>query len=80
MKNPITGSESDEEWDEETVYDEKLFPLMEQIIAVCTEHNIPMLASFALSSKGMVCTSHLLEPARTPEKYVRMLGVLAGKP
>lgn len=31
---------------EEKVYDEKISPLMKQIIAICKEHKIPMIATF----------------------------------
>ncbi len=34
-------------WDEESTYDERIAPLMTQIIAVCKERRIPMFASFA---------------------------------
>ena len=32
---------------QEEIYDEKISPLMQQIIEVCKEHKIPMVASFA---------------------------------
>jgi len=35
-----------EVFSEEKVYDEKLSPLMKQIIEICKEHKIPMLAVF----------------------------------
>ena len=34
------------EFDLEQVYDEKIAPLMAQIIAICNEHKMPMGASF----------------------------------
>jgi len=34
------------DWDLESVYDEKISPLMTQIIAIAKEHQIPMVASF----------------------------------
>lgn len=34
----------------ESVYDEKISPLMTQIIAICKEHNMPMVASFAYTT------------------------------
>ncbi len=40
------SNEHGELWDEERVYDEKISPLMVQIIAICKEHRIPMAASF----------------------------------
>lgn len=32
-------------WDHEAIYDEKISPLMAQIIAICKEHDIPMYAT-----------------------------------
>ena len=34
-------------FDLEHVYDEQIAPLMNEIIAICKEHQLPMLASFA---------------------------------
>lgn len=34
-------------WDLEDVYDDQISPLMIQIIAICREHRLPMIASFA---------------------------------
>ena len=34
------------EFDLEQVYDEAIAPLMDQIIAICNEHKMPMGASF----------------------------------
>jgi hypothetical protein len=36
-----------ESWDLERVYDDEIAPLMTRIIAVCKEHRMPMIASFA---------------------------------
>lgn len=33
-------------FDKESVHDNQIAPLMTQIIAICKEHNIPMLATF----------------------------------
>jgi hypothetical protein len=33
-------------WDKEAIHDEQIAPLMTQIIAICKEHNIPMVAQF----------------------------------
>ena len=33
-------------FDLEAVYDDKISPLMKQIIAICKEHEMPMVASF----------------------------------
>lgn len=37
-------------YDLESVYDEQISPLMQQIIAICQEHNMPMIASFAFEN------------------------------
>ena len=45
-------------FNEEEVYDTQISPLMIQIIKICKEHKIPMIASFACENgedKG-VCT------------------------
>ena len=33
-------------WTKEDVYDEQISPLMTQIIAICKEHRIPLVAQF----------------------------------
>jgi len=35
-----------EQWTKEDVYDEQIAPLMAQIIAICKEHRIPLVAQF----------------------------------
>lgn len=37
-------------FDLENVYDEQISPLMQQIIAICQENNMPMIASFAFEN------------------------------
>ena len=47
----------------EQAYDEKIFSLMAQIIAVCKEHKIAMVASFAIPTEedaNLRCTSTVL--------------------
>lgn len=39
-------------FDLEAVYDEQISPLMAQIIAVCKEHRMPMVASFLYRRDG----------------------------
>lgn len=39
-----------EQFNIESVYDEKISPLLNQIIAICNEHKMPMIASFAYES------------------------------
>lgn len=48
----------------ETAYDEQIFPLMEQIIAICKEHKINMTAGFSLGldpgvDESLFCTTCL---------------------
>lgn len=46
----------------EQAYDEQIAPLMTQIIAICQEHGIAMIASFAIPTKdddGLCCTTCL---------------------
>lgn len=59
-----------ERYDAEAAYDEKIFPLMAQILDVCKQHEIPMLATFQLTNAGedptgegnsLWCTSLLAE-------------------
>lgn len=50
----------------EQAYDEKISPLMAQIIAICKEHQIPLLATFNLQNDDedvMNCTTALLDEA-----------------
>jgi hypothetical protein len=67
-------------YDLEAVYDEQVAPLMAQIIAVCKEHNLPMVASFAyacLEERTSFCTTVLLEDEeRVPDKYLEVRRVL----
>lgn len=59
----------------EAVYDAEINPLMAQIIAICQEHGIAMLASFAIptpESDSLRCTSALPdESGNTPEDFLR---------
>lgn len=41
--------------DNEQVYDERISPLMAQIIAICKEHEIPCVATFEYAPGGL-CT------------------------
>nr|WP_319555972.1 hypothetical protein [uncultured Vibrio sp.] len=47
----------------EQIYDEKISPLMQQIIHICQDNNITMLASFSIpteESPSLACTTALL--------------------
>lgn len=51
----------------EEIYDAQINPLMAQIIAICKEHKIPVLASFTLDfDEGLHCTTALLEDEYEP--------------
>lgn len=48
----------------EAIYDERISPLMTQIIAICKEHDIPMVASFQINDDrpdgdAFMCTTCL---------------------
>ena len=64
----------------ENIYDEEIAPLMNQILRICREHKIAMLAHFAVpseSDKYLVCTSALLknefEPTENMLEAIRIL-------
>jgi hypothetical protein len=46
-------------WDLEKVYDEKISPLMTEILRVCKEHDLPMVACFQYATESF-CTSCIL--------------------
>jgi len=51
-------------YDKEKVYDEKIEPLMTEIISICAKHDIKMFATFYLKEKvtdndDMYCTTSL---------------------
>ena len=57
----------------ENIYDEEIAPLMNQILRICREHKIAMIAQFATpteSDKGLVCTSALLRDIYEPNKWM----------
>lgn len=52
--------------DKESIYDEQISPLMKEIIRICKEHKIAMLAEFALGYQDgcdsqLKCTTTLLD-------------------
>lgn len=69
----------------EEVYDTKISPLVLQIVDICTEHGIPMLAEFFIPTEdddGLSCTTAILRPAApVPENWPsapkRMMAALA---
>lgn len=55
----------------EQVYDERIAPLMEQIIAICKEHKIAVLANFSTPNsqdEHLVCTTALLASDFDPKE------------
>lgn len=55
----------------EEAYDSLINPLMAQIIAICKEHRIPVLASFTLDAEsGLHCTTTLLEDEWEPSEEI----------
>jgi hypothetical protein len=52
--------------DNEDIYDEQISQLMEQIIAICKKHKIPMLASFQYHPDGL-CTTCLPRKGQAPQ-------------
>ena len=54
-------------WTKEDVYDNEISPLMSQIIAICKEHDIPLVAQFQYCNTpdegpGYVTTAIVKEP------------------
>lgn len=68
-------------WDKESIYDQHISPLMAQIIALCKEHEIPMVAQFQYAHSedkgGMYCTTTL--PFPNASEHIRNM-VRAMKP
>lgn len=64
----------------EEIYDAQIAPLMGEILRICKEHKLPMLADFDLSSdedEGLKCTSALLDETWNPaEAMVQAFGIL----
>jgi hypothetical protein len=57
----------------EEVYDAQINPLMAQIINICQEHKIAMLACFALpipEDVGLMCTTALLGADHEPPQIL----------
>jgi|HubBroStandDraft_5_1064220.scaffolds.fasta_scaffold294317_2 hypothetical protein len=67
-------------WTKEDVYDTQISPLMAQIIAICKEHDIPVVAQFqycntAEDGPGFVTTAMVKEP-RSAASIIKM-GLMA---
>lgn len=70
-------------FDLESVYDEQISPLMKQIIDICKEHNLPMIASFAFENceeRGPgCCTTHLSFKERPIKEFAEAMSIIKGK-
>ena len=75
--------------DREPIYDEQVAPLMTEIIRICLENDIPMVACFQLSDGDrdedeemgpMFCTTALLEPEWTDDRLFNAKSMLYKRP
>lgn len=83
-----TGSQPEDiHVNKEEIYDEQISPLMKNIISVCREHGIAMIASFNIAHDGegpngedcslLTCTSHLPDGEGTfDERFSKAAGVI----
>lgn len=67
----------------EQVYDNEIFPLMNQIIGICQKHKIAMVASFCVETEGdpgLHCTTALLSDEYNPStaQRVALASILKG--
>ncbi|MDM4471345.1 hypothetical protein [Klebsiella michiganensis] len=73
-----------EHYNLESVYDEKISPLMRQIIDICKEHNMPMVASFAYENSeenGIgCCTTTLTFEGRHIKAFAGAKSIIRGNP
>lgn len=70
-----------EQYDLEAVYDNQIAPLVAELIKICQEHNMPMLASFAFRGCNNgghdCCTTALLSDVnRSPASMIKAAWVL----
>jgi len=63
-------------WDKESVYDEQIFPLMSKVIAICQEHEIPIVCTFQYGHSdedgALLCTTVLTKFERTDPDVRRL--------
>lgn len=64
----------------EAAYDESIAPLMEQVIALCRAHNIPVVASFELDTddEGPLYVTTQILPEGTAQRLIDAGRVLYG--
>ncbi len=70
-------------FDAEIIYDEQIAPHMEEIIRICKDNGIPMLASFCYGvedGEPMLCTTALVENPRTPRKFLDAQAIIFACP
>lgn len=76
---------NEEAFDLENVYDEQIAPLMTKIIAICTEHKLPMFATFLYmndpeAEESSACTTHLLHTERPiPDQLWELVDIMFPK-
>lgn len=64
--------------DNEKIYDEKIAPLMAQIIAICKEHKLPCHATFEYAPDAF-CTTHISgEPDSAAMVMIRTAALTKG--
>lgn len=71
-------------YDLESVYDAEIAPLMAQIAAICKQHGMPMIASFAYANDGTpsyvsTAVADDLVGARWPARFEGMYLTLFGR-
>lgn len=68
----------------ESVYDEQISPLMQQIINICKEHKMPVVASFAFANTEedgpACCTTALVFEGRAIKQYVEATRIIRNEP
>lgn len=67
--SPNTDSTPAESWGLERIYDEQIAPLMTQIIAICQEHEIPLVATFEYEPNE--CCSTVINIGRNPDTVLK---------
>lgn len=72
-----------EGYDKDSLYDEKISPLMKQVIDICKEEGIPMLAQFYIRSadvdpdgEDLYCTTTLPAEGNTPDDMRRRMQIV----
>jgi hypothetical protein len=66
-----------ETYDLEAIHDERIYPLMAQIIAICREHRIPLLCSFQYAASDAGEGGERKSSSMTFQTYGRDCNVLS---